>query len=166
MKPDWDKLIDEYKDNPLVGIADVDCTAEGKSLCSAVGVRGYPTIKYWLVDDDLAKDYKGGRSYADLKKFTEDTFKAGCDVETEANCNDDQKKIIKDLKGKDAGTVEKKLKEVVSSLEGKEKDLKKHNEDSAKKTKDLEEEIKKLRSATVMHKKFAKKVGVKGHDEL
>lgn len=27
-------------------IADVDCTAEGKSLCDEQGVQGFPTIKY------------------------------------------------------------------------------------------------------------------------
>merc|ERR1712066_694674 len=51
------------------GIYDVDCTAGGKSLCDGVGVRGYPTIKYG--DPEDLQDYKGGRSFADLKKFAE-----------------------------------------------------------------------------------------------
>merc|ERR1719271_1774243 len=59
----------EYTDSKTILIADVDCTAGGKSLCEEVGVRGYPTIKYG--DPDDLQDYKGGRSFADLKKFAE-----------------------------------------------------------------------------------------------
>merc|ERR1711920_75509 len=69
MKPDWDKLAAEYKDSTTIGVYDVDCTAGGKAKCDEVGVRGYPTIKYG--DPDDLQDYKGGRSFADLKKFTE-----------------------------------------------------------------------------------------------
>ena len=45
MKPDWAKLLKEYKDSASVVIADVDCTAGGKYLCSDIGVQGYLTIK-------------------------------------------------------------------------------------------------------------------------
>lgn len=69
MKPDWDKLVSEYKDSTTIGVYDVDCTAGGKSLCDSVGVRGYPTIKHGAPDD--LQDYSGGRSYDDLKKFAE-----------------------------------------------------------------------------------------------
>merc|ERR1712087_861517 len=64
-----DKLAAEYKDSNKILVADVDCTAAGKSKCDEVGVRGYPTIKYG--DPDDLQDYKGGRSFADLKKFAE-----------------------------------------------------------------------------------------------
>ena len=37
-------------------VADVDCTACGKDLCDANGVKGYPTIK-WGSPDDL-QDYQ------------------------------------------------------------------------------------------------------------
>ena len=36
MKPDWDKLANEYKNSESVLIADVDCTAAGEPLCIAV----------------------------------------------------------------------------------------------------------------------------------
>ena len=45
IKPDWDALGDVYEDSKTVVIADVDCTAAGKSLCEKFGVKGYPTIK-------------------------------------------------------------------------------------------------------------------------
>lgn len=41
MKPDWDKLMDAFADSETQLIADVDCTAEGKDLCSTHGIRGY-----------------------------------------------------------------------------------------------------------------------------
>jgi hypothetical protein len=69
MKPDWDKLTKEYEGSSTVLIADVDCTAGGKELCNSVGVRGYPTIKSG--DPNDLQDYKGGRSYNDLKKHAE-----------------------------------------------------------------------------------------------
>ena len=37
---------------------DSDCTQDGKSLCQAQGVRGYPTIKYFINGQENA--YKGG----------------------------------------------------------------------------------------------------------
>ena len=33
LKPDWDKLMDEFNGSPGSLVADVDCTAEGQSLC-------------------------------------------------------------------------------------------------------------------------------------
>merc|ERR1711915_994514 len=66
-KPDWDKLMAEFKDSKTALVADVDCTAGGKSLCDQVGVRGYPTIKHG--DPNDLQDYKGGRDFAALKKF-------------------------------------------------------------------------------------------------
>ena len=40
MKPDWDKLSEEFSDSQKVVIADVDCTASGKALCEKYGVQG------------------------------------------------------------------------------------------------------------------------------
>mmetsp|Transcript_68030 Transcript_68030/g.107040 ORF Transcript_68030/g.107040 Transcript_68030/m.107040 type:complete len:159 (-) Transcript_68030:174-650(-) len=67
MKPAWDQLIEEYKDNPEVLVADVDCTGAGKDLCSTHGIQGFPTIK-WGNPNDL-DDYNGGRGFDDLSKF-------------------------------------------------------------------------------------------------
>ncbi len=72
MKPDWDKLMDNFKDSTTAAVADVDCTAEGKPLCEKYGVSGYPTLKYG--DPGDLKDYQGGRTYEDFKKFAEDVY--------------------------------------------------------------------------------------------
>eukprot|EP00421_Protoceratium_reticulatum_P021426 CAMPEP_0168380496 /NCGR_PEP_ID=MMETSP0228-20121227/12392_1 /TAXON_ID=133427 /ORGANISM="Protoceratium reticulatum, Strain CCCM 535 (=CCMP 1889)" /LENGTH=168 /DNA_ID=CAMNT_0008393567 /DNA_START=78 /DNA_END=584 /DNA_ORIENTATION=- len=95
MKPDWDKLMEAFKDSKTVVVADVECSAEGKSMCSEVGVKGYPTIKYGNPDD--LQDYKGGRSFADLKKFAEE-MKPMCGPTNLDACDDTQKKQIEEWK--------------------------------------------------------------------
>merc|ERR1712037_186559 len=55
-------------------ILDVDCTSdEGKPLCQAAGVRGYPTFQYFAPKIVLGsgEKYAGGRDLASLKKFIE-----------------------------------------------------------------------------------------------
>jgi hypothetical protein len=76
MKPAWDKLMDEYSDSPSALIADVDCTESGKDLCEKHGVQGFPTIKYG--DPDDLKEYPGGRSFDDLKKFASESLGPQC----------------------------------------------------------------------------------------
>eukprot|EP00932_Pfiesteria_piscicida_P013454 SRR837773.25022.p2 GENE.SRR837773.25022~~SRR837773.25022.p2 ORF type:complete len:127 (-),score=74.85 SRR837773.25022:81-461(-) len=66
----------EFKDSPTSLVADVDCTADGQPLCEKYGVQGYPTIKYGEPED--MKDYQGGRSFADLKKFAEENLGPTC----------------------------------------------------------------------------------------
>jgi len=76
MKPDWDRLMGDFKDSPTALVGDVDCTAEGKDLCEKFEVGGYPTIK-WGDPGDM-KDYNGGRSYADFKKFADESLGPTC----------------------------------------------------------------------------------------
>ena len=52
-------------------VGDVDCTVH-QGLCSSNGVRGYPTIKYWKAGAE--SPYQGGRDFAALKKFVDDTL--------------------------------------------------------------------------------------------
>ena len=71
MKPDWDTLGKEYAGHPSVLIGDVDCTTdEGKEVCNANEVRGYPTIKYFTAETGEAGEaYQGGRSLKALQDF-------------------------------------------------------------------------------------------------
>jgi len=165
MKPDWDKLADEMKSSDIVQIVDVDCTAAGKDICGKVGVRGYPTVKYYLADEpNKPIDYKGGRDMNSLKKFVETTFKPPCDVDTRKNCSADQVKVLDQLKGKSIDDVKKFVKEM--EAEGnKQKDARiKYDRESKEKIKDFEkqEEIAASKAATAQ--KLIKAAGVK--DEL
>jgi len=109
MKPDWDKLEGEFKDSAKVVIGNADCTAGGKSLCDKMGVRGYPTIKYFNPPDEEGEDYKGGRDLPALKKFVETELGPGCSVDTKENCSAEQLKELETYIAMDAAEREKKL---------------------------------------------------------
>jgi hypothetical protein len=116
MKPDWDKLAKHHANSKTVLIADVDCTAAGKPLCDKYGVKGYPTIKFFNPPDEDGEDYQGGRSFDELKKFSETELGPGCSVDTLDNCSAEQKK---DLEAYMAMTEEErssKLKELKDSV--------------------------------------------------
>merc|ERR1719247_2119156 len=87
MKPAWDRLAEEYADHKSTGVFDVDCTAEGKPLCDANGVRGFPTIKHG--DPNNLEDYNGGRDYDDLKAFAEG-LKPICSPTQRDLCDEEQ----------------------------------------------------------------------------
>jgi len=89
MKPDWDKLAEEYLSSSTVLIADVDCTAGGKSLCEKHGVQGYPTIKTFAPGDDEGEKYEGDRSLEALKKHAE-TLGPTCGLEHKDLCTPEQ----------------------------------------------------------------------------
>merc|ERR1712125_57114 len=133
MKPDWDKLAAAFKDSKDVVIADVDCTAGGKSLCDQVGIRGYPTIKHG--DPNDLQDYKGGRDFNALKKFAEGLGPT-CGPANLDLCDDDKKKQIDDFKALGASKREDKIKEEEASMEKLEKEFKTFVEDLQKKYQD------------------------------
>jgi len=72
MKPAWDQLHTKYADSNVV-IGDVDCTVH-RGLCSEHGVRGYPTIKYFMAGEKEGKKYQGGRDVGALSSFVDSTF--------------------------------------------------------------------------------------------
>merc|ERR1719440_2674930 len=92
MKPDWDKLGDEFSGSKTVLIGDVDCTVE-KDLCSKYGVCGYPTIKSFTGNPD-GDPYEGGRDYAALKKFADENRGPSCSNDNIDLCDDEQKAIL------------------------------------------------------------------------
>lgn len=95
MKADWDKLGSAYADSESVLIVDADCTGPAQSTCGAQGVKGYPTIKYYMAGSKSGKDYQSGRDFASLKKFVESTLnKASCDPITQKGCKPIEKKFI------------------------------------------------------------------------
>lgn len=94
MAPDWEKLSKEWDGHAVGLIAEVDCTLEGKPLCDANGVKGFPTLKYG--DPAGLEDYQGSRTYADLAKFATDNLKPVCSVANIELCDADKKKQIED----------------------------------------------------------------------
>jgi len=92
MKPDWDELGEEFENSKKVLIGDVDCTVEAsKKLCEDQGVKGYPTLKYYVPGGDpMGESYEGSRELAEMKKFAK-TLGPSCSPKHLSKCSDEQK---------------------------------------------------------------------------
>jgi len=141
MKPDWDKLMDEFKDSKSALIADVDCTAGGKALCDKVGVRGYPTIKHG--DPNDLQDYNGARDFAGLKKFAEENLGPTCGPDSLDLCDEDNKALIEKFLKMDDAELKKAIEEVEESTAKIEAKAKKAIDGHQKKIDDLNKEMEK-----------------------
>jgi len=106
--------MDAFNDSPTQLVADVDCTAEGKALCDANGVRGYPTIK-WGDPADL-QDYQGGRDYKTLEKFATENLKPVCSPTNIDLCDDDKKKQIEEYMALSTADMDSKISEYEKQL--------------------------------------------------
>jgi len=115
MKPAFDKLAAEYESSSSVAIVDVDCTKE-QDLCSKNGVKGYPTVKYYL--DGEAKDYQSGRTFDDMKKFVEENLERKCTVSDPKECSDKEKGFIEKMKAKDKASISKELERLTKMSAG------------------------------------------------
>jgi hypothetical protein len=171
MKPDWDKLMGEYEGNDKTLVGDVDCTAEGKPLCDANGVKGFPTIKHG--DPAALDDYEGGRDLSSLQKFAAG-LKPLCSPKNLDLCDDEQKaeiaKIqamsteeldaaIKDAEDKSAA-AEKLFKDEVEKLQATYQQLQKDKDATLA-------EIKEAGLGLLKSVRAAKASGsASGHDEL
>lgn len=121
MKPDWDKLITSFSASTTILVADVDCTAGGKSKCQEVGVKGYPTIKYG--DPDHLQDYEGGRDFDSLKKFA-DGLGPMCGPANIDLCDEDKKAKIAEYKAMDEESRWLKIEEQEQAIAKLEEDFK------------------------------------------
>lgn len=145
MKPDWDKLMEEYKDSKTAVIAEVDCTASGKELCNENGVRGYPTIKYG--DPNNLEDYKGGRTLKDFQKHAEENLGPSCGPDNLDLCDDEKKAAIQKYQAMSVDDLKKFVEEASEKMEKAESDFKKfveglqkqYEEENKKKDETVEE---------------------------
>jgi len=90
--PDWEKLEKEWDGHAVGFVGSVDCTAEGKPVCDANGIQGFPTLKWG--DPSALEDYQGGRTMSDLSKFAQDNLKPVCSVSNIDLCDDEKKALI------------------------------------------------------------------------
>jgi len=115
MKPDWEKLAEEWDGNAVGLVAEVDCTTEGKPLCDANGVRGFPSLKFG--DPSNLEDYQGSRSYDDLAKFAKEHLKPVCSPSHTDLCDDEKKKQIEEYMKMSASDLDSKITEFEAQLE-------------------------------------------------
>lgn len=170
MKPDWDKLMEEFKDSDGKLVADVDCTSDGgKPLCDANGVRGYPTLKWG--DPAGLEDYSGARDYDSLKKFAEENLKPICSPSNIDLCDDEQKADINKFLALGVEGLEKEVTSKKGELEKIEEDFKafveglqKQYADATKKKEDDIAEVK--ASGLSLMQKCLLSLKKEKHDEL
>lgn len=117
MKPAWDNLMKEFDGHATKLVADVDCIKEGKPLCDAHGVKGFPTIKYGDPADLQA--YEGGRDEKALKKFADEKLVPMCSPKNIDLCDEDKKKDIEKFMAMDDAALAKEI----ETKEGELKDL-------------------------------------------
>lgn len=122
MAPDWEKLSAEWEGNDIGLVAEVDCTADGKPLCDANGVKGFPTLKYG--DPAALDDYNGGRSFDDLAKFATANLKPICSPSKLELCDDDKKKEIEVLMALSEDELNSKIKDEEKKLDDAEEEFK------------------------------------------
>jgi len=136
MKPDWDKLGQAYKDSDSVMIVDVDCTSGGEATCQKHGVKGYPTIKYFMAGKKSGADYQGGRDFNSLKQFVASKLdKPVCNAVTKKGCQPSEVEWIEKIETKS-------LEEIQESLTKKTEELATLKEEKKEATKEFKEKEK------------------------
>jgi hypothetical protein len=169
MKPDWDKLMDAFADSKDALVADVDCTEAGKELCTEHGVKGYPTIKWG--DPSNLEDYKGGRDFASLEKFANESLKPICSPANIDLCDADKKVEIEKFLNMDAAELstlisesEKKIEDAEVEFKSGVEKLQKQYQDMMANKEKIQEDIKNAGLGLMKAcKNFSAK---KGSDEL
>eukprot|EP00956_Cyclotella_meneghiniana_P012301 scaffold17477_cov41-Cyclotella_meneghiniana.AAC.8 len=187
MKPDWDKLMEQFKGSATQLVADVDCTADGKPLCDEVGVRGYPTIKYPLhsshtlrsfavhsnfnLQGDPAdlQDYQGGRDFDSLSKFAAD-LKPMCSPKNIDLCDDAKKAEISKFQSMAAAELDKLIEAEEKKLEEAEEEFKEEVQKLQDRytalSTEKDEKIKAVKDAGLGLMKAVKASGKPAKDEL
>jgi len=145
MKPDWDRLMDQFEGNPHALVADIDCTAEGKPLCTKHGVQGYPTIK-WGDPTDL-QDYQGGRTFDDLQSFAEENLGPSCGPDSLDLCDDEEREKIEKFISLDDKALRKRINKLEKKKANAEQDYENTMEKMEKKKKRAEKDKKKALNA-------------------
>jgi len=170
MKPDWDKLMSEFAGSATQLVGDVDCTAAGKPLCDANGVKGYPTLKWG--DPNALEDYKGARDLKALTKFANDNLKPVCSPANVDLCEDDKKADTEKFSAMSDADLDTAIDDQETIIEDAESDFKKAVEElqatytSLMEAKDKAAEDVKASGLGLMKSVKAHKAKSGGNDEL
>ena len=66
-RPVWNKLKNEFRNNSIINVREVDGSKDGKEV-NKYDIDGFPTVVY--INNGMVKDtYMGDRSYESLKLF-------------------------------------------------------------------------------------------------
>jgi len=154
LKPHWDKLMAEFEDNETVLVADVDCTADGKTLCEANEIKGYPSIKHGSPDN--LQEYEGGRELDDIQEFAR-KLKPSCSPAKRDLCDKDDLAEIEKYEAVPLADLEKDVNTAANKIKAAESKYKRQVESLQKKyeryTKTKDKKIKKLKGSGLGIKK-------------
>jgi len=158
LKPDWDKLGKEFKGSPAVVIVDVDCTAGGQAICKRMGVKGYPTLKYFTEKTGKkGADYDGGRDLSSLKKFVTDKLSTPpCNAQTLKGCAPNEITFIEKSKDKTPEEINMEISEKTEELKTLKKDQRAAEADLAEKQQQWKKREAVLSKALGLLKQLAK----------
>ena len=169
MAADWEKLSGDWESSDVGLVAEVDCTAEGRPLCDANGVKGFPTIKYG--DAASLDDYQGGRDYASLSAFAKENLKPICSPSNIDICDDEKKAEIEKLMAMSDEDLSSSIKTEEDKLAAAEKlfedEVKKLQETYQKLMEDKDNTVASVKAAGLGLLKSVKAAKAKaGNDEL
>jgi len=108
IKPDWEKLMEAYKDHESTLVAEVDCTDAGKGICETLGVKGFPTIKHG--DPEDLEDYILSREFDKMKSFADNNLKPLCSPKHQLYCDESTKASIKEYVAMEDDVLDAKIK--------------------------------------------------------
>jgi len=128
----------EFESSETALIADVDCTAGGKPLCSKAGVKGYPTLKYG--DPNNLEDYEGGRDYDELLTFAKENLGPSCGPSNMDLCDDEQKAKIEKFMAKGLEQLNSEIEELDATITSAEEHFKTELDKLQKTYENLEKE--------------------------
>ena len=96
-----------------------------------MGVRGYPTIKYG--DPNNMEDYKGGRTFKDMKQHADENLGPSCGPDNLDLCDDEKKASIEKFQAMSGADLDTFIAESATKMEKAETDFKKFVEGLQKK---------------------------------
>jgi len=114
IKPDWDRLMLDFKGSPTGLVAEVDCTGSGKALCESHSIKGYPNIM-WGKADSL-QPYQGQRSYVDMKRFSDENLGESCGPGNLELCDEKRKGLFERFKRMPPDVLDEKIKGVAKQM--------------------------------------------------
>ena len=113
MKPAWDALTEDYKDDPHVLIGDCDCAGDCRAICEEMKVQGYPSLRFG--DPTALQDYTGPRDLESLQKHAQ-TLKPQCSPDKMHLCDDEQKGAIELVRAMLAEDLDARINEIEREL--------------------------------------------------
>lgn len=118
MAPDWEKLGDTYADSEKYEIAELDCAEEtNRDICSAQGVKGFPTVKAYPLGSSDGEVYEGERTYEGFKTFVSDGgLNAICSSANKDVCSESDLKDLEKLEALGAEEIKKRIGEHETKL--------------------------------------------------